>query len=221
MKPNRRSAGHGSRHRAPLLLLPVAVIPALVLYVLMLRSQPPTASRGASLEGLIDQRGLAIGREAFRNQYKLLAFGYTQCPELCPATLIKMSVVLSCLGPAAPNVVPLFVTVDPEHDTPSKLGQYTARFDPRIIAISGDKRRLVRYAQAYGALPPPDAGGQHAGSATHAVRIFVLAPDNSVLTTYELTDATTLVVRDVERRVAAAATGVGVPGRTPRADAPG
>jgi protein SCO1/2 len=213
--------GQGSRRRAPLLLLAVAVIPALVIYVLMLRSQPPTVSRRASLEGLINQRSQTIAADAFRDRYKLLAFGYTQCPEACPATLMKMRVVLSGLGPAALNVVPLFVTVDPEHDTPSVLGEYTARFDPRIIAISGDKGRLEHYARAYGALPPPDAGQKRADNTTHAVRIFLLSPDNSVLTTYELTDPTPLVVTDVERRVAAAATGVALPPHAPRADASG
>jgi protein SCO1/2 len=221
VKPSRRPAGQGSSRRAPLLLLAVAIIPALVIYVVMLRSQPPSASGGASLDGLVDQRGRTIGREAFRDRYKLLAFGYTQCPEACPATLMKMRVVLSGLGAPTSNVVPLFVTVDPEHDTPSVLGEYTARFDPRIIAISGDKSRLVRYAQAYGALPPPDADGQHADSTPHAVRIFLLAPDDSVIATYELTDPTPLVVTDVERRVAAAATDVALPAHAPRADASG
>jgi protein SCO1/2 len=221
VKHSRRSVEHRSRRRAPLVLLAVAVIPALVVYVMMLRSVPAAANGGASLEGLIDQRGQTIGRQAFSDRYKLLAFGYTQCPELCPATLLKMHVVLSGLGAPTSNVVPLFVTVDPEHDVPSVLGEYTARFDSRIIAISGDKIRLERYARAYGALPPPDAGGQHADSTPHAVRIFLLAPDNSVITTYELTDPTPLVVTDVERRVAAAATNVALPAHAPRADASG
>jgi protein SCO1/2 len=199
----------------------LAIIPALVIYVQMLHSQPPTASGGASLEGLVDQRDQTIGPEAFRGRYKLLAFGYTQCPQACPATLMKMRVVLSGLGSPASNIVPLFVTVDPEHDTPDILGSYTARFDPRIIAISGDKSRLERFARAYGALPSPDAGQQHADNTTHAVRILLLAPDNSVLATYELTDPTPLVVTDVERRVAVAATGVSAPARAPRADASG
>ena len=221
MKSIRRSSGQVSRRRAQLLLLAVAVVPALAIYVVMLRSQPPTAGGGASLDGLVDQRGQTIGPEAFRGRYKLLAFGYTQCPQACPATLMKMRVVLSGLGSPASNIVPLFVTVDPEHDTPSILGEYTARFDPRIIAISGDKSRLERYARAYGALPPPDSGQQHADTTTHAVRIFLLAPDNSVFATYELTDPTPLVVTDVERRMAAAAAGIALPAHAPRADASG
>jgi len=217
----RRFSGQRSRRRAPLLILAVAVIPALVIYVMMLRSEPPASKRGASLDGLVDQRGRIIGRGAFRDQYKLLAFGYTRCPEACPATLMKMRVVLSALGSPALNVVPLFVTVDPEHDTPAILGEYTARFDPRIIAISGDMGRLESYARAYGALPRPNAGQQHADNTTHAVRIFLLAPDDSVLATYDLTDPTPLVVADVERRMAAAVTGRGIPAHPPHADAPG
>jgi protein SCO1/2 len=217
----RRSSGQRSRRRAPLIILAVVVIPALVVCVMMLRSEPPRSKRGASLDGLTDQRGRLIGRGAFRDQYKLLAFGYTRCPEACPATLMKMRVVLSGLGSPASNVVPLFVTVDPEHDTPSILGEYTARFDPRIIAISGDRGRLESYARAYGALPLPNAGQQHADNTTHVVRIFLLAPNNSVLATYELTDPTPLVVTDVEHRVAAAATRVALPAHAPRADASG
>jgi protein SCO1/2 len=204
-----------SRGRLPLLLA-AAILPALVIYVVMLRSQPPLTIGGANLDGLVDQRGRTIGSETFRDRYKLLAFGYTQCPEACPATLMKLRVVLTGLGSPESPVVPLFVTIDPEHDTPGVLGEYTARFDPRIVAISGDRSRLERYARAYGALPPADAGGQPADGTTHAVRIYLLAPDNSLLTTYALTDPTPLVVADVERRVAAA-----LPARAPRADASG
>jgi protein SCO1 len=196
-------------------------MPAFAIYLLMLRSAPPPPRVSASLEGLVDQHGEVLGPKAFRNRYKLLAFGYTQCPEACPTALMKMRVILSALGAAASNVVPLFVTVDPEHDAAEVLGRYTAGFDPRIVAIAGDKRRLERYARAFGVLPPADAATHRTGTAAHAVRLFLLAPDDSVVATYELTDPTPLVVADVERRMADGRATVGSLASPPRMDVTG
>jgi protein SCO1/2 len=168
----------------------------------MLRAPGLPPHRGASLEGLLDRDGHTFGRDAYHDRFKLMAFGYTHCPNACPATLVKMRLVLAAIGPLASHVAPLFVTVDPANDTPDVLGRYAQAFDPRIVAVSGDRVRLERYARAYDARPSRADGKPDTG---HAVQLYLLAPDDSVVAIYALTDSTRLVANDLERRLTAGA----------------
>ena len=80
--------------------------------------------------------GRAVSDKDMAGHPFLVFFGYTHCPDVCPATLAEMSSVFAQLGPKAP-VKALFITVDPERDTPAAMKDYMASFDPRIIGLSG------------------------------------------------------------------------------------
>jgi protein SCO1/2 len=80
----------------------------------------------------------------------LFSFGYTWCPDVCPLTLAKMAEVRRTLGPIAEEVGFYFVTVDPERDTPERLGMYTAAFDRSIVGLTGTPAELERARQAFG-----------------------------------------------------------------------
>ena len=73
----------------------------------------------------------------FHGQVTLLYFGYTNCPDVCPATLYNVDKIFRLLGPAGARMNFLFVTVDPDRDTPAALAQYTALFGPNIIGLRG------------------------------------------------------------------------------------
>ena len=76
-------------------------------------------------------------------------FGFTHCPEICPTSLWEMSESLKRLGPEADKLKVLFVTVDPERDTPEMLARYLQSFDPRIIGLSGSQKEMEAAAKAY------------------------------------------------------------------------
>jgi protein SCO1 len=95
--------------------------------------------------------GTAVTDQTYRGKWLLVYFGYTFCPNTCPTALMDMSLVLGQLGHEADALQPLFITVDPQRDTPDVLQQYTRSFDPRIIALSGDPQQIAAVAQAYGA----------------------------------------------------------------------
>jgi protein SCO1/2 len=78
----------------------------------------------------------------------LVFFGYTHCPDVCPTTLAWLAEVLKALGPEA-KVKVLFVTVDPDRDTPDLMADYASNFDPRIIGLSGDRVAVDRMIAAY------------------------------------------------------------------------
>ena len=106
------------------------------------------ADYGKTLE-LTDQTGRPRRLEDFRGKVVLLFFGFTHCPDVCPTTLAELSQVMKELGPDAARVQVLFVTVDPERDTPEALGKYVGAFDPRFIGLSGDAAATQRAAREF------------------------------------------------------------------------
>jgi protein SCO1 len=85
----------------------------------------------------------------FRGSAVVLFFGFTHCPDVCPTTLADMAGVMKKLGPDAARVQMLFVTVDPERDTPEDLAKYVHAFDPRFIALRGDPAATQRVAKDF------------------------------------------------------------------------
>ena len=103
---------------------------------------------GRTLE-LTDQNGKARHLEDFRGKAVVLFFGFTHCPDVCPTTLGDIANALKSLGPDAERVQVLFVTVDPERDTPKELAQYVGAFDPRFLALYGDLAATQRTAKEF------------------------------------------------------------------------
>src|SRR5271167_4463672 len=95
--------------------------------------------------------GTTVTDQTYRGKWLLVYFGYTFCPNSCPTTLLAIAVALKKLGPDAAKVQPLFITVDPERDTPELMKQYAESFDPRIIALTGTPQQIAAAAQEYGA----------------------------------------------------------------------
>jgi protein SCO1/2 len=93
--------------------------------------------------------GKSVSAADFRGKLTLLYFGYTNCPDVCPATLYNIDKILRLLGPLAANVDFLFVTVDPDRDTPSILAQYVGLFGPNITGLRGNADQLFSLARRY------------------------------------------------------------------------
>jgi protein SCO1 len=85
----------------------------------------------------------------FRGKAVVVFFGYTQCPDVCPTTMAEMAAVMKQLGPEADKVQVLFVTLDPERDTPELLAKYVPAFDPRFLGLVGDKAATEKIAKDF------------------------------------------------------------------------
>ena len=94
---------------------------------------------GGRVRHLVDFRGKAV----------ILFFGFTHCPDVCPTTLAEIAGAMKKLGPDADRVQVLFVTVDPERDTPKLLADYVSAFDPRFLALRGDLAATQRVAKDF------------------------------------------------------------------------
>ena len=99
---------------------------------------------------LINQYGETVRNSDFLGGYMLIFFGYTYCPDVCPTTLSTISTALDTLGDSAAAITPIFVTVDPERDTPGYLKDYLQHFHPAIQGLTGSVEKIKKVAKAYG-----------------------------------------------------------------------
>ena len=98
---------------------------------------------------LIDQNGNSITETDIKGRPFLVFFGYTHCPDVCPTTLFDVSEVLRALGKDADRTGALFVTVDPERDTPAVMKDYLSSFDPHLRGATGDRASIDAVEKAY------------------------------------------------------------------------
>ena len=98
---------------------------------------------------LIDHRGKPRTEQDFKGKLLLVYFGFTYCPDICPTDLLDISLAIDQLGEAGNKIQPLFITVDPERDTPAHLAEYVSLFHPRLIGLTGDAAEIRKAAGAY------------------------------------------------------------------------
>lgn len=138
-------------------LVAVAAIGATLLF--FMRPQI-VAAPGSAQFALVDQRGDPVDRSVFLGKPSLLFFGYTHCPDVCPTTMGEMQGWFAALGDEAKTLQGVFVTVDPERDTPALLNDYVSYVSDRILALSGPQAEIDKVTKSWGALaekaPQPD-----------------------------------------------------------------
>jgi protein SCO1/2 len=158
-------------------MLRVIVVIALCLASPAAHAQPPAGTPGGRFE-LIDQDGKVFSSATLAGTPYAVFFGFTNCPDVCPTTLLMMSNALARLGPDADRLKVLFVTVDPEQDTPDQLRKYMASFDPRITALTGSAEQIAATAKLWKAFYhklPEDKGGY---TIVHSAYVYLMDRDN-------------------------------------------
>ncbi len=98
---------------------------------------------------LTDHKGQRVTEAVLAGKPYAMFFGFTHCPDVCPTTLQDMTSWLASLGPDGDKVRMVFVTVDPERDTPAALGDYLKSFDPRILGLTGTQAEIDQMLKAY------------------------------------------------------------------------
>jgi cytochrome oxidase Cu insertion factor (SCO1/SenC/PrrC family) len=98
---------------------------------------------------LNDQNGRRVTEKDFIGRPMLVFFGFTFCPDICPSGLQVMAAALDKLGAKGERIVPVFVTIDPERDTPEQLKSYLASFHPRLVGLSGTLAEITDVAKKY------------------------------------------------------------------------
>ena len=123
---------------------------------------------------LEDQSGKPVSEQDMKGRPYLIFFGYTHCPDVCPATLFEISEVMKALGRDADRAGALFITVDPERDTPAVLKDYLSNFDPHLRGLTGDPAAVAAALKAYRvyAKKVPTDGGEYTMDHTAVVYLM-------------------------------------------------
>ena len=98
---------------------------------------------------LVDEDGQSVTDMTYRGKWLLVFFGFTHCPDVCPTALNDIALTMDQLGPLAAKVQPLFVSIDPERDTPELMKDYTDAFHPSIVGLTGSPEQIAEAAKAY------------------------------------------------------------------------
>ena len=134
-----------------------------------------------------DSTGNVVTNEDMLGKFTLIYFGYTGCPDVCPTTLSVIAEAMDALGDAADRVVPLFVTVDPEHDTALLMREYTGFMHPSIVGLRGPKAYTDHMVAAFNAryeVHVPDPAYPDRYSIDHTASVALVAPDGALIKRY-------------------------------------
>ena len=149
----------------------------------------PTWAQGAgsSIGGpfsLTSGNQRVVSDEDFRGKWLLVYFGYTHCPNVCPTTLLDLAQTLQELGPLAAHVQPIFITIDPERDTPEVVHEYLEAFDPRIIGLTGTPAEIATVAKEYRVYYKKEAASADGLDylMEHSAFVYVMGPTGAYVT---------------------------------------
>jgi len=150
---------------------------------------------------LTDQNGQRRTDADFRGRYMLIFFGFTNCPDVCPTTLSVFSEALNKLGPKADRVVPIFISVDPERDTPELLKSYLASFGPRFVGLTGTPDEVAKVAKAYRVYYQKRALEGGAYAVDHSSVIYLMDDKGKFAAYYTLERGPDALAADLAKRL--------------------
>ncbi len=146
----------------------------------------------------VDQNGDPVSLEDFEGKTVFIYFGYTYCPDYCPATLAEWMEVKAELGEDAEDVVFVMVTVDPERDTPERLKEWIAFWDPDFLGVTMSREDTDQTTQNWGITATKRESGSQSGYLVdHDVATYVIGPDGQIHLTYPLGFAPEDIAEDI------------------------
>lgn len=157
---------------------------------------PPVPAPDFTLQ---DQTGASFRLQDQRGKIVLIFFGYTNCPDVCPVTLSQYRRIKAGLGGQADRVSFVFITVDPERDTPEKIKSYMANFDPAFHGLTGDSGALQSVWKDYGVYVEKQELGSAAGYLVdHSARIYLIDAQGNWRLNYPYGMEASQILRDVQ-----------------------
>jgi len=165
-----------------------ALAGAAVLLVTAPHAGRQVQSSGTALVGgpfsLVGADGKTVTDRDFRGRYMLVFFGFTHCPDICPAELQVIAQALDRLGDKAKKVVPIFITLDPERDTPQAMAEYVKSFGPNFVGLTGSPEAIAAtakaYRVAYAKVENNDSASDY--SVDHAALVYLMDPEGRYVT---------------------------------------
>jgi protein SCO1/2 len=181
------------------------VVAAGVLLALAMRETPRGAAGTALASAiggpfhLIDQNGKPVSDADLKGKWQLVFFGYTHCPDTCPTALNEIALALDRLGMKRDEVEIVFITVDPERDTPDVLKSYVQSFDAPIIALTGSPDAVAQAAKAYRVFYAKHPRGDGDYDMDHSAVIYVMNPEGRFTATFTPDSSADSIVQRLQK----------------------
>ena len=173
-----------------------------VILIVSGRVSAPVAQQVAAIGGpfeLTDQNGRTVTERDLKGRPFLVFFGFTRCPDICPTTLFEVSEIMRALGKDADRVGALFITVDPERDTPAALKDYLTSCDPNLAGLTGEPAAVAAVAKAYRVYfkkVPLDQGGY---TMDHTAIVYLMDKDGRFVSPFNMKRTTEAAAADLRR----------------------
>jgi len=170
---------------------------------------PFAAARERALDTIIadfeltDHRGMVRTEEDFRGRWMLIFFGFTQCPDICPIGLATIAQVMDDLGAQAGAVQPIFISIDPERDTPNVMAEYVPRFGPGIIGLVGTPEQIKVTAKNFKIYyqETAEASALDGYKMSHTSSFLLFNPNGEFVRTYEYNQEPDQIVSELLGRI--------------------
>jgi protein SCO1/2 len=168
-------------------------------------SAAPAPVAGSSVGGaftLTDHNGVEVTDQSWPGQYKLVFFGFTHCPDICPAALDKMTAALNTLGDTAAKIQPVFITIDPARDDAATMKNYLASYHPSILGLTGTEEQIKQVEDAYKVYAARVDTGTPVYTMAHSSYIFLMSPEGELLEIFRDADPADTLAQRIEQRIA-------------------
>lgn len=150
---------------------------------------------------MLDHNGKTVTDKDYAGQYKLVFFGFTYCPAICPTELQKVNVIMQELGEDAKAITPIFVTVDPERDTVDVMKQYVEQFHPRLVGLTGSIEQVEATKQAYRVYATKvENDMMEEYMMDHSAFLYLMDKNNKMIALYPSKDTAIDIVKDIKSR---------------------
>jgi protein SCO1/2 len=152
----------------------LAIFLGVILFASHFQGNGPGASAIGGPFKLIDDNGKPITDQDLKGKPYLVFFGYTHCPDICPTTLFQLSEVMRALGKDADKTHALFITIDPERDTPAAMKDYLSSFDPHVIGATGNVKAIDVTEKEYRVYAKKVPGDNGDYSMDHTALVYLM-----------------------------------------------
>lgn len=181
-----------------LLLVPLVL---LVVFLAACGDDRPSGSAPVGGDFVLQSAAGPLDTRSLRGNVLLVFFGYTNCPDICPASMAAGAQALNALTvDERAKTRLIMISVDPERDTPAKLKEYVAFFHPSMLGVTGSAAEIEAVAKSFGAgylRQPPDANGRYA--VDHSANTYLVGPDGKLAATLPLGEPTAKVVAAIRK----------------------
>ena len=168
------------------------------------RTKQDTASGSVDIGGdfeLVDHHGKVVTQDNYADSYKLIFFGFTFCPAVCPTELQKVHVIMDELGDVSEKITPLFITVDPARDTVDVMNDYVGQFHPKLVGLTGSLEQIEIVKKAFRVYSSKVENEMMDGyMVDHSAFLYLMSPENGMIALYPSKDTAIQIAEDIKGR---------------------